>query len=52
MTNGCSIPLQGHADLVIWVLDNGKYYNLDVSGFKVKDAKHLYVFLFESIYIC
>ncbi|KAK3798485.1 hypothetical protein RRG08_051467, partial [Elysia crispata] len=39
----------GHADLVIWVLDNGKYYNLDVSGFKVKDAKHFYQMTYDKI---
>ena len=41
MTNECSIPLQRKADLVITVGDNGKYYDLFVSGFKVKGGKYL-----------
>ncbi|KAK3711383.1 hypothetical protein RRG08_044433 [Elysia crispata] len=35
------LTFSGHADLSIRVGDNGRFYDLYVSGFKVKDAKHL-----------
>ncbi|KAK3711384.1 hypothetical protein RRG08_044434, partial [Elysia crispata] len=34
------LTFSGHADLSIRVGDNGRFYDLYVSGFKVKDAKH------------
>ncbi|KAK3787629.1 hypothetical protein RRG08_044435, partial [Elysia crispata] len=35
-----NLTYSGYADLVIRVDDSGKFYDLYVSGFKVKDAKH------------
>ncbi|KAK3792642.1 hypothetical protein RRG08_019917 [Elysia crispata] len=44
-----NLTYSGHADLVIRVVDNGRYYDLYVSGFKVKDAKHYYQMTYEMI---
>ncbi|KAK3698498.1 hypothetical protein RRG08_053466 [Elysia crispata] len=43
------LTYSGKAELVIRVFDNGKYYDLFVSGFKVKGFKHFYQMTYDKI---